>query len=151
MRQADRIAGAVLLAIAVAFSAGALKYYTYSGPGGPGAAFLPFWLGVIMAVLAGALLVGALRSREPGPDWLPRGEGLRRLALVLGITAAFVALLKIVGMILGTALFLVVLLRTLDRNPWPLTLSVAAATSGLIYLVFTYWLRVPFPVSVFGF
>jgi high-affinity Fe2+/Pb2+ permease len=150
VRNADRIAGAALLAFAVAFCAGALKYYTYSGPGGPGSAFLPFWLGVLMAVLAAWLLVGALRSRDPGAAWLPRGEGLRRLALVLGITAAFVALLKFVGMILGTGLFLVVLMRVLDKNPWPLTLSVAAATAGLIYLVFSYWLRVPFPVSVFG-
>ena len=151
MRQADRIAGAVLLASGVAFSAGALKYYTYWGPGGPGPAFLPFWLGVIMAVLAALLLVGALRSSDPGAEWLPKGDGLRRLAVVLGVTLAFVALLKIVGMILGTALFLVVLMRILDRSAWPLTLSVAAATAGLIYLVFTYWLRVPFPVSVFGF
>ena len=151
MRQADRIAGAALLAFAVAFSAGALKHYTYWGPGGPGSAFLPFWLGVIMSVLAGLLLVGALRSRVPGAEWLPRGEGLRRIALVLGVTIAFVALLKVVGMILGTALFLIVLMRFPDRNPWPLTLSVAAATAGLNYLVFTYWLRVPFPVSVFGF
>ncbi len=150
MRNADRIAGAALLAFAVAFSAGALKYYTYSGPGGPGSAFLPFWLGVIMAALAGWLLVGALRSRDPGAAWLPRGEGLRRLALVLGVTVAFVALLKYVGMILGTALFLIVVMRILDRNPWPLTLAVAAATAGLNYLIFTYWLRVPFPVSVFG-
>jgi len=151
VRNADRIAGAALLAFAVAFSAGALKYYTYSGPGGPGSAFLPFWLGVIMAVLAGALLVGALRSRDPGPDWLPRGEGLRRIALVLGVTFAFVALLKFIGMILGTALFLAVLMRVLDRNPWPLTPSVAAATSGLTHLTSTYRLRVPSPVSVFGF
>ena len=150
MRRADRIAGAVLLVSGAAFSAGALKYYTYSGPGGPGSAFLPFWLGAIMSLLAGALLVGAVRSRDPGAEWLPRGEGLRRLALVLGVTAAFVALLKIVGMILGTALFLIVLMRVLDRNPWPLTLSVAAATAGLNYLIFTHWLRVPFPVSVFG-
>jgi len=151
VRNADRIAGAALLAFAVAFSAGALKYYTYSGPGGPGSAFLPFWLGGIMAVLAGALLVGALRFRDPGPDWLPRGEGLRRIAVVLGVTIAFVALLKVTGMILGTALFLIVLMRVLDRNPWPLTLSVAAATAGLNFLIFTYWLRVPFPVSVLGF
>jgi high-affinity Fe2+/Pb2+ permease len=150
VRKADRIAGAALLAFAVAFCAGALKYYSYWGPGGPGPAFLPFWLGVIMAVLAGWLLVGALRSRDPGAAWLPRGEGLRRLSLVLGITTAFVALLNLIGMILGTALFLIVLMRVLDRNPWPLTLSVAAATAGLIYLVFTYWLRVPFPVSVLG-
>lgn len=151
MRKADRIAGAALLAFAVAFSAGALKYHTYSGPNGPGSAFLPFWLGVIMAVLAGMLLLGALRSPYPGEEWLPGGDGLRRLALVLGITTAYVALLKVVGMILGTVLFLIVLLRVLDRNPWMLTLSVAAAAAGFNYLVFTYWLRVPFPVSVFGF
>ena len=150
MRRADRIAGAVLLVSALAFSAGALKYYTYSGPGGPGSAFLPFWLGLIMAVLAGLLLAGALRARDPGPDWLPRGEGFRRIAVVLGVTTAFVALLQVAGMILGTALFLIVLMRALDRNPWPLTLSVAAATAALNYLVFTYWLRVPFPVSVIG-
>ncbi len=150
MRNADRIAGAALLAFAVAFSAGALKFYTYSGPGGPGSAFLPFWAGVVMAILAGALLVGAVRSRDPGPAWLPHGESLRRLAVVLGVTTAFVALLKVLGMILGTAVFLVVLMRLLDRTPWRLTLPVAAAIASLNYLVFTYWLRVPFPVSLLG-
>lgn len=150
MRNADRIAGAALLAFAVAFSAGALKFYGYSAPDGPGSGFLPFWLGVIMALLATTMLVGALRESDPGAAWLPRGDGLRRLAVVLGITFAFVALLKVVGMILGTALFLVVLMRALDRTAWPLTLSVAAVTAGINYLVFTYWLKVPFPVSVFG-
>ncbi len=66
MRSADRIAGAALLALAVAFSAGALKHYSYWGENGPGSAFLPFWLGVVMAVLAAMLLVGALRSDDPG-------------------------------------------------------------------------------------
>ena len=151
MRNADRIAGAALLAFAVAFSAGALKFYGYSAPDGPGSGFFPFWLGVIMAVLAAMMLVGALRSPDPGAAWLPRGDGLRRLVVVLGITFAFVALLKVVGMILGTALFLVVLMRILDRTAWPLTLTVAVVTAGINYLVFTYWLKVPFPLSVFGF
>lgn len=151
MRRADRIAGAVLLALSLAFSAAALKFYTYTGPGGPGSAFLPFWLGLLMAALAVMLLAGALRSPDPGPEWLPHGEGRRRLLLVLGVTIALVALLKVLGMNLGTALFLIVLLRLLDRTPWPLTLAVAVLTTGLNYLVFTYWLRVPFPVGVLGF
>jgi hypothetical protein len=151
VRRADRIAGAVLLAFAVAFSAGALKFYTYTGPGGPGSAFLPFWLGIVMAVLAVMLLASALREPGPGPDWLPRGEGRKRLLIVLGVTIALVALLKVLGMMLGTALFLVVLLRLIDRSPWPLALGVAALTAGANYLVFSHWLRVPFPVGVLGF
>jgi putative tricarboxylic transport membrane protein len=151
MRGADRITGAALLALAVAFAVGALKSYAYWGENGPGPAFLPFWLGVAMAVLALLLLVGALRATEPGDAWLPRGEGLRRLGLVLGVTIALVALLNFLGMIVGTVLFLIVLLRFLDRPSWPVTVAVAFATAGFIYLVFTRWLRVPLPVGVLGF
>ena len=151
MRSADRIAGAALLALAVAFSVGALKHYAYWGENGPGPAFLPFWLGLVMAVLATALLVGAIRSHDPGPAWLPRGDGLRRLALVLGVTVAFVALLNVIGMTIGTVLFLVILLRFLDRQSWPLTVAVALAVAALNYLVFARWLHVPLPASPLGF
>ena len=151
MRGADRIAGAGLLVLAVSFSAGALTHYAYWSPNGPGPAFLPFWLGVVMAVLALLLLVGALRSTDPGDAWLPRGEGLRRLGLVLGVTIVLVGLLEVVGMIVGTAFFLIVLLRLLDRQSWPVTLGVALATAGFIFLVFTQWLRVPLPVGLLGF
>jgi len=150
MRSADRITGAALLALAVAFAVGALKSYAYWGENGPGPAFLPFWLGVVMAVLALLLLVGALRSTDPGDAWLPRGEGLRRLGLVLGVTIVLVGLLEVVGMIVGTAFFLIVLLRLLDRQSWPVTLGVALATAGFIFLVFTQWLRVPLPVGLLG-
>ena len=150
MRSADRIAGAALLALAVGFSAGALKEYTYWGENGPGSAFLPFWLGVVMAVLAAMLLVGALRSADPGPAWLPSGTGLRRLALVIAATAAFVALLNVIGMTIGTVLFLVVLMRFLDRQSWPVTIGVALAVAALNYVVFTRWLHVPLPTGPFG-
>jgi hypothetical protein len=151
VRSADRIAGAALLALAVAFGTGALRYYAYWGENGPGPAFLPFWLGVVMALLAAMLLVGAWRAQEPGADWLPRGEGLRRLALVLGVTVAFVALLDVIGMTVATVLFLAVLLRFLDRQPWPLTFAVSLAVAALNWVVFARWLHVPLPTGPLGF
>jgi hypothetical protein len=150
VRSADRIAGAALLAFAVAFGAGALKQYAYWGENGPGPAFLPLWLGIVMAVLATLLLVGALRADDPGEPWLPRGDGLRRLGLVLGATIVFGALLNVLGMVLGTVLFLVVVWRRLDGHRWPVVLSVALGVACFNALVFTRWLRVPLPVGVFG-
>jgi hypothetical protein len=150
VRSADRVTGAVLLVLALAFSVAALRNHTYWGENGPGPAFLPFWLGLVMALLATLLLVGALRSRDAGQAWLPRGDGLRRLALVIGASVAFVVLLPLLGMALSTALFIVALMRLLERHRWMLSLAVAIGITALNYLVFTYWLKVPFPVGVFG-
>jgi hypothetical protein len=151
VRSADRIAGAALLVLGIAFSAGALTHYAYWGENGPGPAFLPFWLGLAMAVLASILLLGAVRSGDRGEPWLPRGEGLRRLVLVFGISVALVALLKVLGMAVGTVLFLVVLLRGLDRQPWHVTVAVSLAVAAVNYLIFIHWLKVPMPVGVLGF
>ena len=145
MRSADRITASLLLAFSVAFSAGALKQYQWWGPGGPGPAFLPFWLGLVMAFLAAMMLTRSLREKDAGEAWLPRGEGLRDMLVVLGVTVAFVALLRVTGMVLGTAIYLVVLVRYLGRHPWWLTLLVAAAAAGFNWLVFVRWLRVPMP------
>jgi hypothetical protein len=148
VRSADRITAALLLAFAVAFSAGALKQYQWWGPGGPGPAFLPFWLGLVMACLAAMMLTRSLREKNAGAAWLPRGEGLRDMLVVLGVTVAFVALLRVTGMVLGTAIYLVVLVRYLGRHPWWLALLVAAAAAGFNWLVFVRWLRVPMPEGV---
>lgn len=150
MRRTDRVSGLVLLAFGIAFAAGA-RQYPYMAPTGPGSGFLPLWLGLAMAGLAAALLVRATRAADPGPSPWPGRRGLARLVAVVGATAAFIALMDVVGMVPGTALFLVALLRFLGRHPWPLALAVAAGTAGANWLVFAHWLRVPFPAGVLGF
>lgn len=145
MRNADRVTAVLLLAFSVAFAAGALRAYSWWGDDGPGPAFLPFWLGLVMAVLGLALLAKNLRRKDRGEPWLPRGEGLRHTLVVLAASVAFAALLKVTGMILGTALFLAGLLRYLGRHRWWVCAAVAAGAAGFNWLVFAHWLRVPLP------
>jgi putative tricarboxylic transport membrane protein len=145
LRNADRVTAALLLAFSVAFAAGALKQYQWWGSGGPGPAFLPFWLGLVMACLALGLLFRSIKQADPGAAWFPRGEGLRDMLVVLGVTIVFVTLLSVLGMVIGTALYLAVLIGYLGRHRWWVTLSVAVAAAGFNWLVFVRWLRVPFP------
>ena len=145
MRSADRVTAALLLAFAVAFSVGALKQYQWWGSGGPGPAFVPFWLGLVMALLALSMLLRSLKQKDPGAAWLPRGEGLRDMLVVLAATVAFIVLLKVTGMILGTALYLAFLVRYLGGHRWWVTLAIALAAAGFNWLVFVHWLHVPFP------
>jgi putative tricarboxylic transport membrane protein len=145
VRAADRVTAALLLAFAVAFSGGAIKQYQWWGAGGPGPAFMPFWMGLVMAGLAAGLLVRSVKQRDPGAAWLPRGEGLRDLLVVLGVTIVFVAALDFLGMVIGTALYLFVLVRYLGRHPWWMTATIALGAAAFNWLVFVHWLRVPFP------
>ena len=151
MRTADRIGAVILLALAVAYAATAARRYTYWSATGPGSGFFPFWLGVALAVLATLLLVRAVRQTDPGPAWLPRGHGARRLGAVVVATAIFIALLPWLGMTLATVLFLAVLLRALEGHTWRTTLGVAVGVAIANWAVFAVWLKVPFPVGVLGF
>ena len=150
MRRADQVTGLALLALGVSFTAGGLQH-TYWGPGGPGAGFLPVWLGVALAALAIMLVVSATRGPDGDGGWLPTGVGLRRLLAVLGVTVAFVALLRVVGMGLGTALFLTVILHFVEGHRFLSSLAIGVGVAVVNYVVFTYWLRVPFPAGVLGF
>ena len=151
MRNADRVSAVLLLAGALGFSAVALKSWPYTSLEGPGPAFLPFWLGLGMACLAAMMLTRSLREKNAGEAWRPRGVALRHVLVVLGVTVAFAALIKALGMVLGSGLFLAVLVRYLGRHSWPAVLGVAVGAAGFDYLVFAYWLRVPFPVGPLGF
>ena len=46
-------------------------------------------------------------------------------------------------MIIGTALYLALLIRFLGRHRWWVTLAIAAAPRRFNWLVFVHWLRVP--------
>ena len=143
MRKADLVTGAGLALGAVAFSAGALKYYAWWGDSGPGPAFVPFWLGLVMVVLGGALFFRSFKAREI--EWLPRGKAAERVLVLIGATLGLFVLLKVVGMEVATALYLAFLMRYLERKPWWLVAVVSAGAAGFNWLVFAHWLHVPFP------
>jgi putative tricarboxylic transport membrane protein len=147
LRNADRVTAVLLFVVSVAFAAGALKYYSWWTPGGPGSAFLPFWLGLVMVALSGYQFVRSFRMPAP-VDWWPRGRGLRDMLVVLGATIVFVALLKTIGMVIGTALYLAFLVWFLGSHRWWVVLSVAIGAAFFNWLVFVRWLRVPFPEGV---
>jgi hypothetical protein len=150
VRRADQVVGLVLFVSAVIFTAVA-RQFAYRSPTGPGPGFLPFWLGLALTTLSALLFLGATRRPAAAERWRPTREGQGRLLAVLVATVLLVALLNVTGMVLGCALFLVALLRLVERHSWPQTLGVAAGAAAANYLVFTYWLKVPFPVGPLGF
>ena len=131
-----------------------LKYYTSLGPG-PG--FFPFWLAVIMMVLAGFMFFHATFGQsDPMPDdfWASRSGYLKALAVCVSIVFV-VATMDNLGFRLVMAIFFLWLLFTLGRRKGITglitTVGVTAGGSWGTFWLFNDMLKVPLPLGIFGF
>ena len=152
MRRADQITGVVMLVFSLAVMEGARRMPP-SGTFGPGAGFLPFWLGLAMAVLSIILLVNA--TREPalagGRAPFPVGWKLLPILETIGGLAGFILLLETLGFLLSIAVLTAFLLRVVEREGWGTTLLVAVGNAGALYIIFKVLLGVSLPKNTFGF
>ena len=152
MRRADQITGILMLIFAVAVMEGGRRMPP-SNTFGPGAGFLPFWLGVAMAILSVILLVTA--TREPatagGPSPFPTGRPIIAILETVVSLAAFILLLETLGFLLATALLTAFLLKVVEREGWTTSLWVAVANAAGLYVVFQILLGVSLPKNGLGF
>jgi hypothetical protein len=121
---------------------------------GPGAGFFPFWLGVLGIALCAMLLIQSFKEKdisESPQALLPRGEGGRRAAALLGGVAVAALLLQPLGFRLAMLIFSAGLLLALGvRRPVAIGVFSLASSFGLFH-VFYYWLKVPLPTGALGY
>ena len=119
----------------------------------PGPGFVPFYLGLILALVSlGLLLQGArcgkdAKPAEEAPPLVeaPNGQRKRRKVLwTLGALAAYAFSLEPAGYLLATFLFLLFLFRVVEPRRWRAALGGSFAAATLTYALF-YLLRVRLP------
>lgn len=121
---------------------------------GPGPGFFPFWLAVIGAVLAAALLVTTFREAADPADAetrvLPDGAGARHWLAIVGLLAAVTLVMDYVGFRLSMLVFNAALVVALGERRWWLIAIFAVLGSFGVYYVFTTWLDVLLPAGQIG-
>jgi putative tricarboxylic transport membrane protein len=127
-----------------------LKYYTKLGPG---AGFLPFWVGAVLTVLS-LIWLGQISFQSVGGipgDFIPDRKGSLRLISIFAALVACTLLLNPLGFSLTTLAFLVFLLCMLGRPSLLLTVIIALAGSFGVSYIFQHWLGVLLPKSSIAF
>jgi TctA family transporter len=81
---------------------------------------------------------------------LPLSTVIGRGALFFGYLVGFIASMAVIGLIPTAALLVVVMMRLERRENWALIVPYAAALSFAIYIVFDYFMSVPWPPTLLG-
>jgi putative tricarboxylic transport membrane protein len=109
----------------------------------PGQGFFPWWISLVIVLLALFLLTKALISRRSiNPQTAGRIAKVTALLLVL---AAYTFLLDLLGYLICTFFLVLFMLRATDPHRWSVALSMALLTAAGSYVVFAVWLSVPLP------
>ena len=152
MRRADRITGIILLIFSLILME-ASRRLPPSATFGPGAGFLPFWLGALLALLSVLLILQAWRETvtSRAQRVFPRRKALMSVGQTIAGLALYILLLERLGFLVGTGLLTAYLLGVVEGERWPTTVLVAVLNSVGLYVVFWWLLGVSLPRNVFGF
>jgi len=115
----------------------------------PGSGFFPFWLGVILFVLALApVAVKRLREERGKITDLWKGAKWGQVTLVMLSTLIYPLLLNTLGYLIATFLLLVVLFRAGESKGIWTKMAIALVIVLASYGTFGYWLKVPLPRGI---
>ncbi len=152
MKRRDIVGGLFLAGLGV-FIIQQSRLMTYGDEFGPGPGLLPYWLGVLLTVLAASMVVHAL--------WKKEGRGLKpattsapatfRVVLASAGLIGTVAVLEVFGFFVSFALLSFLLVYAIERRSFPTAITVTIAITLGFVVLFRLILPVPLPLNPWGF
>jgi putative tricarboxylic transport membrane protein len=146
---------AILLLLFGAVTAGMSLQIRVGTLRAPGSGFFPFYLGLLLILLAAIHLGQSRRAGQvlagsaEAPSGSPAGSW-RRVLSFLGAIALGIALLSVLGYPLVAFLLMSILLYLLGLQRWSAIVSIALCAAGASYLLFVRWLQIPLPKGWLG-
>jgi len=140
----QRYAGLVFLAVAALVIQQSVWVLRVFDHGQPGSGFMPFGLGVILAILA-VCLIATNRGPEEArrPFWEPKAWRHPLLAII--ITAVYVVVFDDIGAITSVVVLVTGWLLLVEHKSALVSASTGLLTGLVVYLVFERFLQTPFP------
>jgi len=147
----DQASSGAFFIIGLAIALGAVRYKlgTFSAPD---SGLMPFLVGAAISLLAGIGFVHATLEKRRGAGWTPLLKKLRweRVLIVLAALAAYTLLVKTLGFLICTVLFIGFLLKAIVPQRWPTVFAVALITALASYGIFELWLKAQLPRGILG-
>ena len=140
-----------LIVAAIIFALGALVVYDSHrlgsswGADGPQSGYFPFYVGLLICISSGVLLVQALlKLKADRGVFVERGQ-LRQVLLILVPSTVYVLGVQLIGIYVSSAVFIGLFMKVLGRYSWPHSAAVSLGVSVISFLLFEVWFKIPLP------
>jgi putative tricarboxylic transport membrane protein len=143
MRVADLITASVLMLLGGVVVYDAVRLGIGWGTDGPKSGFFPFWLGVLLIAMCGAILAQAVRSDDARP-FVSRAQ-VGPVLKVLWPAVAAVVLMQWTGLYVAAAVYTGFYMRWIGRHSWLAVVAVAVGFPLAAFFIFEKWFLVPMP------
>jgi hypothetical protein len=110
---------------------------------GPGAGYFPFYIGLLICISSGVVGVGAIRHAAGDGKVFVTYEQLRRVLTVLLPMLAFVIGVQLLGIYVGSFLFIAGFMIWVGKYHWAKSAVIALAVMAIAFLMFEVWFKVP--------
>jgi hypothetical protein len=144
-RWPELIVAAVLMLLAVLVIVDSLRVGTGWAEDGPRSGYFPFYIGVLLLLSSGSVLVGQLlKWRGEDPEFAERSQ----IALVISVLVpmvVYVGFIALLGIYAASLVLIAYFMRRHGRYGWPLTGAVSVGVPLFFFLVFERWFLVPLP------
>jgi putative tricarboxylic transport membrane protein len=111
----------------------------------PGAGFFPTVLAVLLALISVIGLIANYRGNGSFPS--PEPLFWKKMLLTLAALVAFAAMFEFAGYVVTTFLFVMFLLRAVERKSWTQAGAVALCAAVVSYILFGLLLGAPLPAG----
>lgn len=152
MKKADRIFGVIGLGLSLWCYLESTRL-TYKTEFTPGPGFMPFWVGVVLALLSCYLIFDSLVRKPSGKDnakLLPATHALLRVGAILLSLVIATAVMSYLGFPLTLVLLTMAILRFLERYSVAKSVGYGIAYAVVTWFIFEYVLSMGFPKGLLG-
>jgi putative tricarboxylic transport membrane protein len=145
------MSSSVWFLVGIAVCLGSLQY-RLGTPASPGTGFMPFLTGAAICLFSGIGLIQATLRKMRGEGWTPllRGVAWKNALVILISLLAYALLLKPLGFVITTAVFIAFLLRVISPQRWFVVIAGSILTAFASYLIFDVWLMAQLPKGPLG-
>jgi putative tricarboxylic transport membrane protein len=135
----------LMLAVAALVIADSLRVGIAWAEDGPKAGYFPFYIGVLLALSSGWVIVGQLkRWRADDPEFAERSQ-LARVVAILVPTVIYVVLISLIGLYFASAILIAYFMKRYGKYGAAPVGAVAVGVPLVFFVVFEKWFLVPLP------